>query len=322
MLEGIGIGPFEEHVYVALVPAPATGAGELADRTGLPKPEVERALAELESKGLVTVPPGRRGLRAAPPAITLHRMALQRIDNARRAQLAITEPAERYYGAGQPCDTAELMEVIEGEAAIAERYGQIQRDAREEICSLAIGPAVVVPAAADTGQRDALRAGVRFRVIYRRDALELDHSDSSLLLDEWAALGEEMRVAVDAPLKMISVDNRLALLVPRGRPPGEPMALVTRSRVLLDALDWIFRRVWEAAAPVSAALAAASDGLPAAEERQLLSLLLAGYTDHAIASQLGLSERTIRQRVRRLLALAGAQTRIQLGRQAARHSWI
>ncbi|MFD4973354.1 helix-turn-helix domain-containing protein [Streptomyces sp. NPDC058424] len=323
MLEGIGIGPLEEQVYVALVAAPAADAGELADRTGLPEPEVERALAELESKSLVTVLPGRRrGLRAAPPTITLHLMALQRIDDARKAQIAIAELAQRYHSAGQTGGSAELMEVIEGGAAIAKRYAQIQRDAREEICALTAGPVVAVSPAANTGQRDALSAGVRYRVVYQRDALEQDHPDNSLLLDQWAELGEEMRVAVDVPLKVVVADNRIALVVPREHPLDEPMMLVTRSRVLVDAFSWIFNRVWESAVPVSAALARAPRDLLTAEDRHLLSLLLAGYTDQAIASQLGLSERTIQRRVHRLLALAGAQTRIQLGWQAACRGWI
>jgi sugar-specific transcriptional regulator TrmB/DNA-binding CsgD family transcriptional regulator len=323
MLEGLGIQPVEEQVYVALVTRAATDARELADRTGLPEPDVEHALSELELKGLVTAHPGqRRGLRAAPPDISLNLMALQRMDDVRKAQLAIAQLAQSYHGDGLPGGTTESIEVVEGAAAIGERYSQIQRATRKEIRTLAGGPVVAVPATANTAQREALRAGVRYRVVYDRATLDLESQDTPLLLEEWAALGEEMRVAVDVPLKMVISDGRLALVIPRELPPGDPTALVLRTRPLLDALGWIFNRIWESALPVPAALALASGGPLTADDRHLLSLLLAGYTDQAIASQQGVSLRTVQRRVRRLLALAGAQSRLQLGWQAARRNWI
>ncbi|MEU6078286.1 helix-turn-helix domain-containing protein [Micromonospora sp. NPDC047074] len=324
MLEGIGIGPAEEQVYGELVAGPATGAREVADRTGLAEPQVEQVIAELERKGLVTVHPGqRRRLHAAPPDITLKLMALQRIDEVHKAQLAIARLAQRYQRNGAPDGAAESVEVVEGGAAVAERHAQLQRDARQEIQSLTpTGPAVAVPAAANYGQRDALRAGVRYRVVYDRALLELGGSDAPLLLEEWAALGEEMRVAVNVPLKAFVFDGRLALVVLDDGPPGEVKALVIHVPTVVRAIEWIFRRVWESAVPVPVALAAPIDGPLAPDDRRLLSLLLAGYTDQVIAVQVGVSMRTIQRRVQRLLLLAGVQTRLQLGWQAAQRHWI
>ncbi|MFZ4136203.1 helix-turn-helix domain-containing protein [Streptomyces koyangensis] len=65
-----------------------------------------------------------------------------------------------------------------------------------------------------------------------------------------------------------------------------------------------------------------ADGPLSSDDQHLLSLLLAGYTDRAVASQLGLSMRTVQRRVHRLLALAGVQTRLQLGWRAAQLHWI
>ncbi|MGW3729877.1 helix-turn-helix domain-containing protein [Streptomyces sp. NPDC000851] len=323
MLEAIGIGPVEEQVYVALVARAATDARELAERTGLTETVVEHALAELGFKGLVVALPGqRRGLRAAPPDVTLHLMALQRMDEVRKTQLAIAQLAQSYHRDGLPGGNAESIEVIEGATAIAERYSQIQRATREEVRTLAGAPIVAVPATANTAQREALRAGVRYRVVYDRASLDLETPDTPLLLEEWAALGEEMRVAADVPFKMVISDGRLALVIPRDLPPGDPTALVLHTRPLLDALGWIFDRIWESALPMPTALAAASEGPLTADDRHLLSLLLAGYTDQAIAAQQGVSLRTVQRRVKRLFALAGVQGRLQLGWQAARRHWI
>jgi DNA-binding NarL/FixJ family response regulator len=57
------------------------------------------------------------------------------------------------------------------------------------------------------------------------------------------------------------------------------------------------------------------------EDRQILMLLLAGLTDASIASQMGLSMRTVQRRVRDLMDLAGLHTRLQLGWHAAQAKW-
>jgi DNA-binding NarL/FixJ family response regulator len=64
----------------------------------------------------------------------------------------------------------------------------------------------------------------------------------------------------------------------------------------------------------------AADGLPPLD-RQVLTLLLAGLTDRSIASQLGLSMRTVQRRVQAQMEEAGVQTRMQLGWRAARVGW-
>ncbi|MFD9504658.1 TrmB family transcriptional regulator [Streptomyces sp. NPDC060035] len=308
MFEGLGIGPDQEQVYVTLVARPAADARELADRTGLLEPDVEQVLAELELKGLVTSHPGQRhGLRAAPPDINLSLIALQRMDDVRKAQLAIAQLTQNYRGDGPGAGTAESVEVIEGGDAIAERYAQVQRAAREEVLSLMSSPVMAVPASANTGQRDAMRAGVRYRSVYERDSLDLEKSDTPLLLEEWVELGEEMRISVDIPLKISIIDRKLAFLASREYLSGEPTALVVRNSALLDALGWIFDRVWESALPLPVALAArGGEGPLAADDRH----------------QQDVSLRTVQRRVQRLLALAGAQSRVQLGWQAARRNWI
>ncbi|MEV4546278.1 helix-turn-helix domain-containing protein [Micromonospora echinaurantiaca] len=322
MLEAVGVEPGEEQVYLALTAAPAAGAAELADRTGLSRAEVDRALAGLAGKGLVEVRSEPAGLiRAAPPDPTLKLRALQRMDELRRAQAVIAQLAERFEANGPAGGGADSVEVVRGARAIAERYAMLQREATQDIRALSRRPAVAVPATDNVAQREALRAGVRYRVVYDRDLLDPDSPQIPLLLEEWAALGEEMRVAA-VPFKLMVIDRRQAALVPPDLAPGEPVLLVVRARPVVDCLTWIVDRIWESALPVPTALSSLPDGPLAVEDRRLLALLLAGYTDQAIASQLGVSMRTVQRRVQRLLGLAGVQSRIQLGWQAARRKWI
>ncbi|MFD7835401.1 helix-turn-helix domain-containing protein [Streptomyces sp. NPDC059761] len=56
-------------------------------------------------------------------------------------------------------------------------------------------------------------------------------------------------------------------------------------------------------------------------KRRILALLLAGLTDQAVATQLGVSPRTLQRRLRRLMDMAGVRTRMQLGGHAVRNGW-
>ncbi|MFD7964318.1 LuxR family transcriptional regulator [Streptomyces zaomyceticus] len=249
----------------------------------------------------------------------LQTFVLHRLDEIREAQLAFAW--DKAHGPGEAGAGTERIEILEGAEAIAARYTELQRAARKEIFTLAAGPVVAVPAGGNAGQREAMRAGVHYRVVYERSSLALERTETPLLLEHWSALGEEMRVAFELPMKLVLVDRRIALIVPREHRTGGPTASVLDSPVLIGALGWIFDRIWQSALPVPAALASAVDGPLTAADKQLLTLLLSGYTDQAIASQLSVSLRTVQRRVRRLLALAGAQSRLQLGWHAAHHHW-
>jgi DNA-binding NarL/FixJ family response regulator len=57
-------------------------------------------------------------------------------------------------------------------------------------------------------------------------------------------------------------------------------------------------------------------------ERGVLSLLLSGMTDQAIAAHVGVGHRSVQRTVRRLMDLAGVSTRIELGWHAHRYGWL
>jgi DNA-binding NarL/FixJ family response regulator len=95
---------------------------------------------------------------------------------------------------------------------------------------------------------------------------------------------------------------------------------------MLDALLALFDRVWRDGLPLvlgadGVVEGSTGDGLPELDAR-ILGLLLAGLTDQAVANQLGLSMRTVQRRVRALMDRVAAETRLQLGFQAARRGWL
>lgn len=58
------------------------------------------------------------------------------------------------------------------------------------------------------------------------------------------------------------------------------------------------------------------------EDRRILTLLGAGLKDASIARRLQIGTRTVQRRVRRLMDLAGVDTRFQIGLEAARRGWL
>ncbi len=129
------------------------------------------------------------------------------------------------------------------------------------------------------------------------------------------------------PVRLAIVDGTVGVcpLVPDGS-SGEPTTAVVGRSQLLDALLALFDSYWERASPVRVADTPPEPGTavdrPDAEEELVLSLFVAGVPDKAIASQLGVSRRTVQRRIGDLMARAGVDTRPGLAYQAARRGWV
>jgi DNA-binding CsgD family transcriptional regulator len=179
----------------------------------------------------------------------------------------------------------------------------------------------------NTEEQDALARGVRYRAIYERALLEGPGELDSVR--EGISWGEEARVAPALPIRLAIVDRSTAicpLTHDRERHLGEPSAAVIGRGQLLDALLDLFEGHWLRASPLSVSGAlggdiAGAEGIGDAE-RLLLSLVVAGIPDKSIASQLGVSRRTVQRRLDRLMAVAGVDTRTALAYQAARRGWL
>ena len=78
---------------------------------------------------------------------------------------------------------------------------------------------------------------------------------------------------------------------------------------LLEALQWLFEAVWDTSVPIITS--GFSDNDP--RRQMLISLLMTGSTDNAIASQLGINVRSVRRWISELMDELGVTTRLQLG---------
>ena len=171
----------------------------------------------------------------------------------------------------------------------------------------------------DLEEDRALARGVRYRVIVESGVLE--RPGWLAAAREMTQIGEEIRVLPALPTRMLIADDQMALVPMRSQGDDDrgSGALLVHPSGLLDLVSAIFEEYWTSATtflPIAEAPSAAD------VDRDLLRLLLLGVTDAAAAAQLGISLRTVQRRVSELMETAGVTTRMQLGAEAVRRSWV
>ncbi|WP_416518405.1 helix-turn-helix domain-containing protein [Streptomyces achromogenes] len=323
MLAAIGLDETHEAAYRALVSVGAADVADLARRLTLAEQDAERALRRLERHGLAAQSPARPGRWvAAPPGVALAALLTQRRHELEQAELTAALLAEEYRATAAEPAVHDLVEVVTGASAVAQRFLQLQLGAAEEVCALVTGGPMVVSGTENEAEEQAAGRGVRYRVVVERAVLDRPHGLTELR----AALGRDERVRVvdRVPTKLVVADRSLAL-VPLTSKSAEPAALVVHASGLLELLAGLFESVWRDALPLRLGAEGVTEeppGRPDPTDLQVLSLLLAGLTDASVAKQLDVGLRTVQRRVRRLMELAGVTTRMQLGWHARERGWV
>ncbi|MFF4794639.1 helix-turn-helix domain-containing protein [Streptomyces sp. NPDC001276] len=323
MLAAIGLDETHEAAYRALVSVGAAEVPDLARRLMLGERDTEHVLRRLERHGLAAQSSARPGRWvAAPPGVALGALLTQHRHELERAELAAALLAEEYRAAASEPAVHDLVEVVTGTPAVAQRFLQLQLGASEEVCALVTGNPIAVSSMENHAEEQAAARGVRYRVVLERAVLDKPNGVTELT----AALGrdEQVRVVETVPTKLVVADRTLAM-VPLTSHTPEPTALVVHASGLLELLYELFESVWREALPLrlgaSGVTEEGRDG-PDAIDLEVLSLLLAGLTDASVAKQLDLGLRTVQRRVKRLMELTEVSTRLQLGWHAYERGWV
>jgi DNA-binding CsgD family transcriptional regulator/DNA-binding MarR family transcriptional regulator len=325
MQDGSLLDAREEQAYRLLVGLALARSGDLAEVAELTQHEADEVLQRLQAKGLVAVQEADEPLfRPLPPDVALGTTLLRRQESLEAARKTVAALSEEFRLNANRRDARHLVEVLVGATALRERLRDLQESAREEILWFCRANPLAMQGAENTEEYGALSRGVRYRAIYERALLETPGELDTIA--EGVGWGEEARTLPTLPVRLAIVDRATAVC-PLVRDDelgiGEPTAAVIGRGQLLDALLALFESHWEQATPVRLQ---ADDKLVAEglddSERFLLSLLVAGVPDKSIASQLGISRRTVQRRLDRMMALAGVDTRTGLAYQAAKRGWL
>ena len=320
VLEAIGLDDEHTSVYRAILKAPSASIDEVAGAVGLATSRVRQIVDELERLGLLArQASATERFVASPPSLALRPMLLERERRLTEAHEALVALSDIYRQGAAQREAPDVVDVVLGAGAVRQRFAQLQASATELVRVFMLSDVAFLDATENEEEDRALARGVQYRVVVEKKVLEwpgfIDAARSS------APHGEEVRVLPALPTRLIIADDRAALIPIRSR--GEERAsgaLLLHPSGLLDLVMAIFEEFWA----VSTGFLS-EDELPGAHDaidRDLLRLLLLGLTDAAAGAQLGISVRTVQRRVAELMETAGVTTRIQLGAEAVRRSWV
>ena len=311
-LTAAGVDPFDEAVYRAILTRPSASPTELAAELGHTADRIARALDRLREHGLVGRLSGaRRRYAAIEPRAAVTALVRTRSSELDQVQAAAARLSALFAAARS--GTGDQIEIVDGSEALGRWFVQLQQEAREEIITLDRPPYALTTS--NPVEKTAMSRGVQYRAIYAPEALEWPGVLGDIR--ELVRHGEQARVLPGLRIKLAIADRRLALM-PLSLDLTGVRAAVIRPSTLLDGLVDYWELCWRQAVPLHAP---AEDPL-AEDDRALLTLLVSGLKDEAIARQLGWSVRTMRRRISRLHELLGAANRFQAGVIAARRGWL
>ncbi|MFF2141140.1 LuxR C-terminal-related transcriptional regulator [Kitasatospora sp. NPDC058190] len=208
-------------------------------------------------------------------------------------------------------DCTGVVRIVEGAENIRHRISQISEELRHEVLSLQPGGARPMDAVDDIVDYDRriLEGGGSIRTVYESTARS--DGPTVALAARLTGIGCHIRVVPFSLTKMMIFDRAVAV-IPASADLGA--AAFVEDPATVAFLAEVFERFWQLAEGVNWAALAAGATDSAAHE-QVGRLLAQGLTQRAIATRLGLSERTVAGHIARLRERYDAETLFQLGWQ-------
>ncbi|WP_114905441.1 helix-turn-helix transcriptional regulator [Ornithinimicrobium murale] len=327
-LTPLGLDEHEEELYRLLVDRPGL---TLAQCEGLVDASTAAAfpgLAErLVARGLLIQEEPGPTFRASPPALALGPLVAARQEELQQVKATVATLAD-HFRASHTVPPGSPVEVVLGREAVAHRFLQLQLAARREILGMmpVLGDSAVVASDENTAEADAIRRGVRYHVVIPRDWLEQPAAERQT---QWALdAGQRITVVDQIPVQAVIADRAMAMVpLSSGGAASEPAVTIVHESGLVQALAALFDLVAAGGWPLVAAgthHGAGAEAAPRLDEvdQKVLALLQAGQTDTGIARHTGTSLRSLQRRIHRLMSLAGANSRFQLGCHAVRSGWL
>jgi DNA-binding CsgD family transcriptional regulator len=118
------------------------------------------------------------------------------------------------------------------------------------------------------------------------------------------------RETPDVPMKLLVFDRRIAIF-PADPGDLERGYLEVSQPAVVQALATLFDRQWSTAVEIGRA--GVTPIVLSDRERDLVTLLAAGHTDHTAAQRLRISTRSVTYTMRNLMDRLGVENRFQLG---------
>jgi DNA-binding CsgD family transcriptional regulator/DNA-binding MarR family transcriptional regulator len=319
VLTALGATDTEDRVYRFAATTPSTTCAEISAETGLSGDKVQTALDGLQERRLVSRTSDKPARYIASSPAIVEAMLADRLLEARHALEALDRLSAKRRARQLGGDMGDGFEVVRGQDALRHHALQLIRTARSEVVNMIKPPVIAV----HSKERVLPPETARNRAIFETSALEAPGALDAIR--EGLRGNDEIRVRAEVPLKLLAADRAVAL-VPISQQDTTPVGVLIFPSAVLDGLLALFDYVWDSSVRLDIANGrthpAGVDSVLSPEDRQLLSLLLAGLTDEAIAAHFRVSVRTVQRKVHALMEVANVRTRMQLAWEAARHDWL
>ncbi|MCG7525371.1 helix-turn-helix transcriptional regulator [Streptomyces sp. OfavH-34-F] len=291
-------------------------AATVGPEVGAEPAQVERAVTRLTELGLlVPQPASPSGYGLARPEEALSRLLAveERILEESRHRLTVTRGQvnalmHSFPLKGHPDGEAQIELLLSGaevNAFIEGRAGGINRR------QLAMHPGGAPPQELvdEMMLRDieVISRGVQIRALYPQHITSIGYVRE--YLTESVHQGADVRLAAYLPLRMILVDENLAILPidPKDTSRG---AFAIHSTEVARSLEAVFDFHWHDARKLDET-APAGHPLLTGQEQAIIRMLAMGAKDDAIARQLSISPRTLSRIISTVLDRLGVQSRFQ-----------
>lgn len=244
-LVDLGLTRYEARAYLALIGRRDATPAEIARMASIPRQRAYDVLASLSERGLVQHVPGQAvRYRAQPPdQVTELLLGVRRRELDRLAQNTtdmvsqLRSLFQRGQDHGNPFD---FVEVLRDREHAVERVQRLWTDARHEVLTFVHPPYL----GASTPSNSEVPAGIVQRSIYETSIL--DDAEMTERVRTWAALGEQIRLTTELPLKLTIVDGRsVAFNMPDpAEGDGSVTTLVVQHEALAATLKVAFESLW------------------------------------------------------------------------------
>lgn len=261
-------------------------------------------------------------IRPVDQAVALQLLLEQRQDELISAQRRIldgwaklTDLLPRDVGGSSPGDLDGVTPLADfGE--VVTRAAELYPSAKRRMRGIETGEFPTRPTRdrVRTPPRITLNAGARFQMIYQVSYLSTPAGTG--VITESVRRGEEVRLRPEVPLKMLHIDDAVALV---STDRSANTALLVRRPAMLEMLAEWFDLLWSDPATMR------HDGGPdpalTTGQRRVLELL-AVDGDEAIARRLNMSITTVRRHVKAIYTALGVDNRFAAGVAATKRGWI
>ena len=316
-----------QAVYRYAVSSPGWTVEEASEALGFTTRSIQAAIRELMQRCLlVQANEGQHSYTAVSPDVALAELVdpderalldLRSRIGTKRRELAGLVPI--FAEASRRVSTDAPVEVLEDPDQVMRILIEYARSASECVLMARPGQGATADTQEESVQKDVdmLQQGVKRRTLYHSSIR--DHMPTRRAVEIVTAAGGEFRTLPYMPLRTVIFDQKVAV-VPRSKHPGDRAGLVIRDPNVVSIFVRMFGFAWELGEPFLAE-ESRSDQLTSIQ-RSILRALASGHPDEVIARRMGISVRTCRRHIAKMLDDLGAESRFQAGVKAHRAGWI